>query len=55
MLDEKRIKESKNRVEDLLKKGDIVKENTGKYVDFFLNNSKNSFFVLTHIHPSLLK
>lgn len=43
MLDEKKIKESKKRVEDLLDKGMIIKEKNGKYADFFLNNSKNSF------------
>ncbi len=43
MLDEKKIRESKKRIEDLLKKGDIVKEKDGKYIEFFLNNSKLSF------------
>ena len=43
MLDEKKIKESKNRIESLLKNGELIKEKNGKYVDFFLNNSKNSF------------
>lgn len=43
MLDEKKIKESKKRIENLLEKKDIIKDKSGKYVDFFLDNSKNSF------------
>lgn len=43
MLDEKKIKESKKRVEKWLKSGEIVKESKGKFVDFFLVNAGNSF------------
>jgi uncharacterized protein (UPF0332 family) len=43
MLDEKKIKESKKRVEDLLHKGDLIREKEGRFVEFFLKNSTNSF------------
>lgn len=43
MLDEKHIKEIKNRTEKLVEKGDIFKERNGKYIEFFLKNSKDSF------------
>lgn len=43
MLDEKKIQESKKRIEQLLKTGEIVKESKGKFSDFFLSNAKNSF------------
>ncbi|HLD10672.1 MAG TPA: hypothetical protein VJB89_01200 [Candidatus Nanoarchaeia archaeon] len=43
MLDEKKIKEVKLRIEQLVKKGDIIKEKEGKFIEFFLDNSKNSF------------
>lgn len=43
MLDEKRIKESKKRVEQWLTTGDIVKEKTGKFAAFFLKNAQDSF------------
>ena len=43
MLDEKRVKESKKRVEELLRKGELIKEKNGRFADFFLANSKNSF------------
>src|SRR3990167_7967049 len=39
MLDEK---ESAQRVSEYLRNGTIAKENIGKFVSFFLNNSKNS-------------
>lgn len=42
MLDEKRIDKIKTRVTDFLKKGTIKKENEKKFVNFFLNNAKNS-------------
>ena len=42
MLDEKRIKESKKRIERLLNDKDIEKEVKGKFVSFFLDNAKNS-------------
>ena len=43
MLDEKKVKESKKRVEQMLKSGEIVKEKDGKFVEFFLDNAKKSF------------
>lgn len=42
MLDEKRLAEIQRRVGRYLKEGAIVKETKGKFVPFFLNNSKNS-------------
>lgn len=43
MLDEKRINEIKKRVADFIRDGTIKKEKEGtKFVDFFLNNAKNS-------------
>lgn len=42
MLDEKKIREIKNRVVQYLKAGSIRKEESGRYVEFFLNNAKNS-------------
>lgn len=42
MLDEKKLAESKRRVERYLKDGFIVKEKDGRFVQFFLNNAKNS-------------
>lgn len=42
MLDEKRIKEIKNRVENYIKEWVIRKEKERKFVEFFLNNAKNS-------------
>src|SRR3989338_2519083 len=43
MLDEKKVKESKKRVEQWLTRGDIVKEKMGKFSAFFLKNAQNSF------------
>lgn len=43
MLDEKRLAEARKRVERYLKEGTIVREKGGKFVQFFLNNSRNSF------------
>lgn len=43
MLDEKKIAESKRRIEQMMKSGEIIKEKNGRFVEFFLNNSKNSF------------
>jgi len=42
MLDEKRIAEIKRRVTNFIKEGIIKKEKESKFVDFFLNNAKNS-------------
>ncbi|MEK6952378.1 MAG: hypothetical protein AABX29_05155 [Nanoarchaeota archaeon] len=42
MLDEKRIEIIKNNTGRLIKEGSIIKEKDGKFVNFFLNNSKNS-------------
>lgn len=42
MLDEKRLKEIKRKVEKLVKEGVILKTKERKFVQFFLNNSKNS-------------
>lgn len=42
MLDEKRLAEARKRVERYLKEGAIVREKDGKFVQFFLNNSRNS-------------
>ncbi len=42
MLDEKKVKESKKRIEQWLASGDIVKEKTGKFSAFFLKNAQDS-------------
>lgn len=42
MLDEKRIREIKTRVIDFINDGIIIKQKENKFVDFFLNNAKNS-------------
>ncbi len=42
MLDEKRIDEIKKRVSNFIKEGTIRKERENKFVEFFLNNAKNS-------------
>lgn len=42
MLDEKLLAEAKKRAEKHIKEGMIVKEKDGKFVQFFLNNAKNS-------------
>lgn len=42
MLDDKRLNEIKRRVESLVKEGIIRKEKEKKFVEFFLNNSRNS-------------
>ena len=43
MLDEKKVGESKKRVEQWLASGDIVKEKIGKFSAFFLKNAQDSF------------
>ncbi len=43
MLDEKRVRECRNRVEKMLQYGQIVKEKKGRFVEFFISNSINSF------------
>ncbi len=43
MLDEKKVKESKKRVEHGLARGDIIKEKTGRFSAFFLKNAQDSF------------
>lgn len=43
MLDETKIGESKKRVEFFIKEGKIIKEKEGRYIDFFIDNSKDSF------------
>ncbi|MEI6731276.1 MAG: hypothetical protein WCK90_01205 [archaeon] len=42
MLDEKKVQESKKRIEQALSRNEIVKEKEGKFVEFFLNNARNS-------------
>ncbi len=42
MLDEKKLDEAKRRMKRYLKDGAIAKEKGGRFVQFFLNNSKNS-------------
>ena len=42
MLDEKEIQSIKRRVERFLKERVIIKEKEKKFVEFFLNNAKNS-------------
>ncbi len=42
MLDEKMLAEAKKRAEKHIRDGLIVKERGGKFVQFFLNNAKNS-------------
>lgn len=42
MLDEKKLAEAGRRAERYLKDGTIAKEKGGKFVQFFLSNSKNS-------------
>ncbi len=43
MLDEKKIQEIKRNVEEAVRNGEIIKGEKGKFVEFFLSNSKNSF------------
>ena len=43
MLDEKKINECKKRIDWLIKKEAIVKEKQGRFSQFFLDNSRNSF------------
>lgn len=43
MLDEKNIGEIKRNSERMIREGSIIKENEGRFADFFLNNSRNSF------------
>ena len=43
MLDEKKIKESMKRVEQMLKRNEIIKEKDGKFTEFFLDNAVRSF------------
>lgn len=42
MLDEKRINEIKRRITNFIKEGIIKKEKEKRFVEFFLNNAKNS-------------
>jgi len=42
MLDERKLKESKTNVERLVRERAIVKEGTGNFVEFFLDNARNS-------------
>ncbi len=43
MLDEKDINIIKNNAERLIRKGDIIRGEKGRFAEFFLNNSRNSF------------
>ncbi|MDD3175222.1 MAG: hypothetical protein PHU51_01985 [Candidatus Nanoarchaeia archaeon] len=42
MINEKNIKESKERIIKLINNKEITTKNTPKYVDFFINNANNS-------------
>ena len=43
MLDEKKIKESEKRINIFIQRGDVILKENGLFVDFFLNNSRQSF------------
>lgn len=43
MLDEKEINIIKKNAEKLIQKGDIIRGEKGRFVEFFVNNSKDSF------------
>lgn len=43
MLDEKDINIIKKKAERLIQKGYIIRGEKGRFAEFFLNNSKNSF------------
>ena len=43
MLDENKIKESKKRIEQMLKRNEILKEKDSRFVEFFLTNARHSF------------
>lgn len=43
MLDEKNIGEIKRNSERMIREGSIIKENEGRFADFFVNNSGDSF------------
>lgn len=43
MLDNKKVEESKKRIEQALERGDVVKEKAGKFVSFFQDNARSSF------------
>ena len=45
MLDEKDIGEIKRNTERMIRRGSILKEGSGRFVEFFINNSGNSFNV----------
>ena len=43
MLDNKKVTESKKRIEQALERGEMTKEKSGKFVSFFQENSLRSF------------
>lgn len=60
MPDEKEIIIIKKNTEKLIQRGDIIKGEKGRFTEFFLNNSKNSFdsaklLFNTSINPELKK
>jgi len=55
MLDEKNINESKRRVEQMLKRNEILKEKEGKFTEFFLDNARRSFEAAKLLYDSSTK
>jgi len=45
MLDDKKISEIKKEAERLIREGMIIKEDKGKFAEFFINNSKEIYML----------
>lgn len=43
MLDNKKVEESKKRVEQALERGELAKEKSGTFISFFQDNARRSF------------